>query len=210
MTASSVPARRAALQDPEVAARIARRWWLFIVTGSLWILFSLIVFRFDLKSVTAVGIAVGALCFAAGVNEFLNLGATSGGWKVVRVILGVLFVVIGIVALAYPDRTFVEVAAIFSFFLVLKGAFDAMYGLMSRDEVEYWWVNLIVGTVEILLGFWAAGNFGREAVLLVVWIGAGALARGITELTLAAALYRIHKGGPPAQAEATRPAAAMP
>ena len=96
MAASSVPARRAALQDPEVAARAARRWWLFLITGSLWMLFSLIVFRFDIDSVTAVGIAVGALCFAAGVNEFLTLGATSGGWKVVRVILAVLFVVIGV------------------------------------------------------------------------------------------------------------------
>jgi uncharacterized membrane protein HdeD (DUF308 family) len=199
MTASSVPGRRAALQDPEVAARVARRWWLFIVTGSLWILFSLIVFRFNLDTVTAIGIAIGAFCFAAGVNEFLSLGATSGGWKVVRVVLGVLFVLIGIVALAYPNRTFVEVAAIFSFFLVLKGAFDAMYALMTRHEVEYWWVGLIVGTVEILLGFWAAGNFGREAVLLVVWIGAGALARGVTELTLAVALHRIHREGlPPA------------
>jgi uncharacterized membrane protein HdeD (DUF308 family) len=206
MRASSVPSRRAALEDPEVAARVARRWWLFLVTGSLWIIFSLIVFRFDLDSVTAVGIAVGALCFAAGLNEFLTLGATGGGWKVVRVILGVLFVVIGIVALAYPHRTFVEVAAIFSFFLVLKGAFDAMFALMTKDENDLWWIGLIVGAAEILLGFWAAGNFGREAVLLVVWIGAGALARGITELTLAVALYRINKEGPPATPAPPAPA----
>ena len=89
-------------------------------------------------------------------------------------------------ALAYPDRTFTEVAAIFSFFLVLKGAFDAMYGLMSKDENEFWWVGLIAGMIEILLSLWAAGNFGREAVLLVVWIGAGALARGN---------HRAHAGG---------------
>src|SRR5687767_13620317 len=202
----SVPGRRQALQDAAVAARVARRWWLFIVTGSLWILFSLIVFRFDLDSVTAVGIAVGAVCIAAGVNEFLNLAATSGGWKLVRTVLGILFVLIGIVALAYPDRTFVEVAAIFSFFLVLKGAFDAMYALMSKGENELWWVGLIVGAIEILLGFWAAGNFGREAVLLVVWIGAAALARGVTELTLAVALHRINKEGPPPDGDRLAPA----
>jgi uncharacterized membrane protein HdeD (DUF308 family) len=189
----SAPGKREALRDPEVAAAAARHWWLFIVTGSLWILFSLIVFRFDLHTVTAIGIVIGAVCFAAGLNEFVALRVTGGGWKVVRVVLGVLFVVIGIVALAYPHRTFVEVAAIFSFFLVLKGGFDVMYALMSREEIEYWWVSLIVGVGEILLGFWAAGNFGREAVLLVVWIGAGALARGITELTLAAALHRINR-----------------
>jgi uncharacterized membrane protein HdeD (DUF308 family) len=197
MTTSSVPARRAALQDPEIAARAARHWWLFLVTGSLWILFSLIVFRFDLHTVTAVGIAVGAVCMVAGLNEFLALGVTRGGWRIVRAVLGVVFILVGIVALAYPHRTFVEVAAIFSFFLVIKGAFDLMYALMSRDEVEYWWTGLVVGTIEVLLGFWAAGNFGREAVLLVVWIGAASLARGITELTLAVALNRIKKEGLP-------------
>ena len=77
---------------------------------------------------------------------------------------------------------------------------------MSRDETEFWWVNLIVGTIEILLGFWAAGNFGREAVLLVVWIGAGALARGVTELTLAVALYRINKQGLPPGGDRLAPA----
>jgi uncharacterized membrane protein HdeD (DUF308 family) len=157
----------------------------------------LIVFRFDLDSVTAVGIAVGALCFAAGVNEFLSIGVSSGAWKVVRGFLGALFVVIGVIALAYPNRTFTEVAAIFSFFLALKGGFDIMYALMSKHEVELWWIGLIVGTAEILLAFWAAGNFGREAVLLVVWIGAGALARGVAEITLAITLHQAAKEPPP-------------
>ena len=39
--------------------------------------------------------------------------------------------------------------------------------LMLREDMEFWWVPLIVGVLEILLAFWAAGNFGRESVLLV-------------------------------------------
>ena len=175
----------------------ARYWWLFLVTGSLWILFSLVVFRFNINTVTGIGIAIGAVCIAAGVNEMLAIGASSGGWKVVRGVLGVLFVLIGIVALAYPDRTFVEVAAIFSFFLVLKGGFDVVTALLLRREVDLWWVPLLVGVAEILLGFWAAGNFGREAVLLVVWVGAAALARGVMEIVLAIRLREIGRPGAP-------------
>jgi len=175
----------------------ARYWWLFLVTGSLWILFSLVVFRFNINTVTGIGIAVGAVCIAAGVNEMLAVGASSGGWKVVRGVLGVLFVLIGIVALVYPNRTFVEVAAIFSFFLVLKGSFDVVTALLLRREVDLWWVPLLVGVAEILLGFWAAGNFGREAVLLVVWVGAAALARGIMEIVMAIRLREIGRPGAP-------------
>ena len=175
----------------------ARYWWLFLVTGSLWILFSLLVFRFNIDTVTGIGIAIGAVCIAAGINEMLAVGASSGGWKVVRGVLGVLFVLIGIVALVYPNRTFVEVAAIFSFFLVLKGGFDVVTALMLRREVDLWWVPLLVGVAEILLGFWAAGNFGREAVLLVVWVGAAALARGVMEIVLAIRLREIGRPGAP-------------
>lgn len=175
----------------------ARYWWLFLITGSLWILFSLVVFRFNINTVTGIGIAIGAVCIAAGLNELLAVGASSGGWKVVRGVLGVLFVLIGIVALVYPNRTFVEVAAIFSFFLVLKGSFDIVSALVLRREVDLWWVPLLVGVAEVLLGFWAAGNFGREAVLLVVWVGAAALARGVMEIVLAIRLREIGRPGAP-------------
>lgn len=175
----------------------ARPWWLFLVTGSLWLVFSLVVFRFNINSVTGIGIAVGAVCIAAGINEFIAVGASRGGWKVVRTVLGVLFALVGIVALVYPHRTFAEVAAIFSFFLLLKGGFDMFTALMLRRETDVWWAPFLVGVVEILLAFWAAGNFGRESVLLVVWVGAAAMARGITELVLAFRLREPADGIPP-------------
>ena len=181
----------------------ARRWWIFLVTGGLWILFSLIVFRLDLHSVTAIGIAVGAVCIAAGINEFVRAGVSSGGWKVAHILFGVLFVLVGIVALAYPHRTFVEVAAIFSFFLVFKGIFDVFVSLAMRKEIEVWWVQVLVGIVELGLGFWSAGNFGREAVLLVVWVGAAALARGVMEITVA-----VHLHGQRADIQPRQPAPA--
>ena len=84
-----------------------------------------------------------------------------------------------------------EVAAIFSFFLLFKGGFDMVTALMLREDMEFWWVPLIVGVLEILLAFWAAGNFGRESVLLAVWVGAAALARGVTEIVLGLRLRKL-------------------
>jgi hypothetical protein len=34
----------------------------------------------------------------------------------------------------------------------------------------------------VLLAFWAAGNFGHKAFLLIVWVGASALAAVITQI----------------------------
>lgn len=202
MSTTPITGRPLGHRMADLTPAAARHWWVFLITGTLWLIFSLIVFRFDLHTVTAVGIAVGAVCIAAGLNEFMRLSVSTTGWRVFHTIFGVLFVLVGIVALIYPHRTFVEVAAIFSFFLLFKGVFDAFAALALRAVVDLWWIGLIVGAVEILLAFWAAGNFGREAVLLVVWVGAAALARGVMEIALALRLHsmRDQAPGPPAPA----------
>ena len=51
--------------------------------------------------------------------------------------------------------------------------------MMRRTGGLGWWLSLTVGIMQILLAFWAAGNFGHKAFLLVVWVGATALAHGI-------------------------------
>ena len=201
MTSANATRHGVSGKTSDLGPDAARRWWIFLITGGLWVVFSLIVFRLDLDSVTAIGIAVGAVCIASGLNEFIRVGVASRGWKVAHVIFGVLFVLVGIVALAYPNRTFVEVSAIFSFYLAFKGLFDIFVSLTMRKEVEVWWVQVLVGIAELLLGFWSAGNFGREAVLLVVWVGAAALARGVMEITLAVHLYGLRTDAHPRQPE---------
>ena len=42
-----------------------------------------------------------------------------------------------------------------------------------------------IAAVEVLLGFWAAGDFGHKVILLVIWVGAAALTRGISEIVFA-------------------------
>jgi uncharacterized membrane protein HdeD (DUF308 family) len=196
MTTAYSPRRDLRIHAEDLSPAWGRRWWLFLITGSLWLLFSLVVFRFDIHTVTAVGVVVAVLCIAAGVNELIAVSVSTGGWKVVRAVLGVMFSLIGLLALVYPHRTFVEVAAIFSFFLLIKGSFDMFTALTLRRDLDVWWVPFAVGVAEILLAFWAAGNFGREAVLLVVWVGAGALARGVTEIVLAFRLRDLARDVP--------------
>ena len=48
----------------------------------------------------------------------------------------------------------------------------------------------MAGIVEVLLGFWAAGYYGRSIVLLVAWVGISCLIRGITEVIFAQAPLR--------------------
>jgi uncharacterized membrane protein HdeD (DUF308 family) len=170
-----------------------RWWWVFLITGALWLALSLVVFRFDITSVTAVGVLIAVFVIMAGVNEFMALGVTQGGWKWLHGILGGLFIVFGFVALFYPGRTFVTMASIMGWVLLLKGGFDIFVAFMTKGEADLWWLMLIAGAVEIGLAFWAAGYFGRQVILLIAFVGAWCLVRGITEVILAFQLRSVHK-----------------
>ncbi|MGD9894175.1 MAG: HdeD family acid-resistance protein [Dehalococcoidia bacterium] len=173
--------------------RTTKWWWVFLITGILWLFVSMIVFRFDITSVEAVGILIACVVIMAGVNEFLAIGVTKGGWMWVHAILGVIFIVFGIAAFVYPGRTFVTMASIMGWVLLFKGIFDIVVAFMTKSVNELWWLNLIVGIAEIALAFWAAGYFGRKVVILIAWVGALALLRGITEIILAFQVRAIHK-----------------
>jgi uncharacterized membrane protein HdeD (DUF308 family) len=156
-------------------------WWAFVVLGFLWLVFALLVFRVDATSVHGIAILTGIVCVAGAGLEFLTAAAASGWWRALRIVLGVAFLVIGGLAFAHPGNTFKALAAIFAFYLLFAGVFNIVFSLFDRAR-ELWWAQLIVGVVEVLLAFWAAGNFGHKAFLLIVWVGASALAAGITQI----------------------------
>jgi len=165
--------------------RVLPPWWLLLVTGIAWMLLALILLRFDYTSVSAISILFGIVAIAAGVMEIGVLMLVAGWWKLLHGVLAVVFIVAGIVAFVHPGNTFAALAAVFSFFLVIAGAFDIVISISVRHEIEVWWLQLITGIVELLLGFWAAGYYGRSAVLLVAWVAAIAILRGVRDIVLA-------------------------
>jgi uncharacterized membrane protein HdeD (DUF308 family) len=176
----------------EAVAEAARYWWLFLVTGIIWLLVSIIILRFDYKSVAAISILFGVIVLFFGVNELFAVFATHGWWRIGHGLLGVIFVVIGIVAFVHPGDTFRALAAVISFFFIFKGFFDIIVSIATKEESSVWWLLLTAGIVEVLIGFWAAGYYGRSAVLLVAWVGISALFRGITEIVFA---FKLRSAG---------------
>jgi uncharacterized membrane protein HdeD (DUF308 family) len=150
--------------DPIAMRDLARSWWLFLITGILWLTMSLIVFRMELTTVYAISIMFGVIAIASGVGEFLSLGLVRGGWKWLHGFLGVIFVIAGIVALANPDWTFLALASIIGWWFLFKGTFDIIAAFATKHANDLWWLGLIVGLIELGLAFWVAGNFYEQIV----------------------------------------------
>jgi uncharacterized membrane protein HdeD (DUF308 family) len=174
--------------------RVLPPWWLLLITGIGWMLVALIVLRFDYVSVSAISILFGIVAIAAGVLEIGVLILARGWWKLLHALLVVIFIAAGIVAFVHPGDTFRALAAVFSFFLILAGTFDIIVSISVRREIEVWWLQLIGGIIELVLGFWAAGYYGRSAVLLVAWVAAIAIIRGVRDIVLAFRVREIQHG----------------
>ena len=174
--------------------RVLPPWWLLLITGIGWILVGLIVLRFDYTSVSAISILFGCVAIAAGVLEIGKVFIAAGWWKLFYGVLAVIFIVAGIVAFIHPGNTFVALSAVFSFFLIFAGTWDIITSISTRHEIEVWWLQLIGGILELLLGFWAAGYYGRSAVLLIAWVAAFTLIRGVRDIVLAFRVREVQHG----------------
>jgi uncharacterized membrane protein HdeD (DUF308 family) len=180
-------------EEREVMKEAAGRWWIFLLAGIAWLIFSLIIFRFDIGSVVTIGILFGIVAIMAGLNEFMAISVSTRGWKIAHGILGVIFVVVGIFALIEPGEAFQALAAIIGFYFLFKGIFDITLAFSTRGEFDLWWLQLIAGLIEIGLAFWVAGSFRDKVILLVVYTGLLALFRGITELIMAFKLRELRR-----------------
>jgi uncharacterized membrane protein HdeD (DUF308 family) len=180
------------VEEVELAETASRFWWLYLITGVLWLWVTLIILSLDIDTVYAVAILFGFVAIGAGISEFLMIGASTTGWKIAHGVLGVIFVAAGIVAFFRPQGTFVALAAIVAWVLLFKGIFDIVLALISHPA-HLWWVGLVVGIIELLLAFWAAGYFRGSAIILVAWVAAMTLLRGITEIVMAFRLRKLKK-----------------
>jgi uncharacterized membrane protein HdeD (DUF308 family) len=179
----------------ERAERVGRYWWLLLLSGVAWIVVAAIVLRFDYNSVVAVAVLFGVLAISIGTVEFALAMISSRWWRLLHGLLGAIFVVTGVVAFFKPGNTFVGLAAVISFYFIFAGTWNLVSSLSMRN-VPGWWIQLVSGLIELGLGFWAAGSWRVSASLLVAFVAALTLLRGVTQISLAFSLRSILKGLP--------------
>lgn len=183
----------------EDAARLARLWWVPLLVGVAWMIVALAVLQFDIGSVRTISLVFGVILIAAAVHEFAEI-FIAPGWKWLHAVLSGLFLVGGVATLVWPEITFVALANLIGWYLLFKGTFDVVAALSLRDRIELWGLGLAAGILQLMLAFWAVGYAGRSAVLLILWVGLSALARGVTSILAAFQVRALGRTTAPAAA----------
>jgi len=172
-------------------------WWVFLISGILWLLIAWVVLRMNTTSVAAVGVLIGVVFLFAAVSEVGAAMVVPGGWRVWHWIMAVIFFLGGLWGLIEPVNTFFALASVLGLILIFYGAFEIIQGIASHGVNPYWWFNLIIGILLILLAFWVSGSdrvyaLAQRAFLILFWVGFFALFKGFSQIFLAFAIR--HEG----------------
>jgi uncharacterized membrane protein HdeD (DUF308 family) len=139
-------------------------------------------------------------------DEFNEFVAGPGFW--VLLIMGILWVLLSFLLLQFTYASITALSVLVGIVLLVAAASEIAWAFVAEGwkwlhgalgvlfvlgavfafvfhGYPLWWVGLIAGVIEIAFAFWAVGYVGRSAALLLIWVGIGALMRGITSIVAA-------------------------
>jgi uncharacterized membrane protein HdeD (DUF308 family) len=178
------------IMDDDTAAELGRWWWLPLVTGVAWMIVGFAILQFNVTTVRTVAVLAGFVQLAAGLNELAEMFAAPG-WKWLHAILAGVFIAGGNAALAWPSPTVLAIANLFGWYLLFRGTADTVTSIVFRDSIPLWGLMLASGIAQLGLALWAVGYTGRSIGIMVIWVGLGALMRGIGQIFGAFDLRRL-------------------
>ena len=165
--------------------RMAGPWWLFLLTGIAWLIIAWIALRFTPASVATVGALLGVLFLFAMVDEFF-IASVRPSWRWLHILMGIVFAFGAGWSFAEPYNAFWTLASILGLLLIFRGTLDIITSVDARGISSAWWLGMLAGILEILLGFWASQQYRSvQGALLLLWVGFFALFRGISEIVIA-------------------------
>src|SRR5215467_1423840 len=102
--------------------------------------------------------------------------------------LGVVSVVLGIIVLAWPDRTLKVLGVLFGIFLLISGFIEIMVAFAPEIRTSTRVLSVLTGILSIVLGLISFRGPLESVLLLALWIGFAWLFTGITRVIAAASV----------------------
>jgi uncharacterized membrane protein HdeD (DUF308 family) len=166
------------------------KWWLVGLLGLLAIAAGVLAIVYPDITLLALGLIVGIYLVIAGV-AYVSLGTldnqTASG-RVLRVLVGFLSILAGLVCLVRPGAGVLALLIVLSFWFILTGVADLARAL---DVREHRVISIVLGIVSIAAGVIIVANPDIGLTTLALLAGIGLIVRGTVEVVAAGWMYRL-------------------
>jgi uncharacterized membrane protein HdeD (DUF308 family) len=174
--------RLSAMAVPDVG----RVWWVYLILGIAWLLYGMLVLSLRPGAVYSVALLAGFAFIFGGISQF-SIAQRVDSWRWLFYVGGVLGIIAGLVAFAWPGMTLLILAVFVAWYLAIGGVFSVI-AAFAGPKRDWWWLGLLLGVLEFLLGVWAIGSPGRELLLLINLVGIYMVFFGVSEIFAAFAV----------------------
>ncbi len=177
---------------------MAQSWWLFALRGVAAIIFGVLAFVSPGATILALVLVFGIYAVVDGglavIAAFQMRGAVDRWWVVL--LEGLAGIVVGIIAIVYPQITAGALLLLIAFWAVFTGIMEIIAAIRLRREINNEWSLILAGVLSVILGVILVAYPAAGAVGLVWAIGAYAVLFGVMMLYLAFRLRGISTSQP--------------
>lgn len=189
---------RSTSQDVEIGGAVTidpERWWLVALLGVVSIAAGVLALAYPGITLLALGLFFGVNLLIAG-TLWVMVGAdedTGAGGKALRMIVGFLAILAGLICLVRPGASVVALLLAVSFWFVMTGVADLTRAFTEpRGRV----LSALLGVIGIAAGIVivADPDIGLETLALIA--GIAFIVRGVVEIAAGLALRQLRAGRP--------------
>ena len=155
----------------------------------LTVLYGLLVMSLRPAALATIVVFVAIALIVGGIAQIGLADVLDRSWRWAAILSGVVGIVAGVLAFFWPGVTLLVLAVLTAWTFVINGVMRIVASVAERHR-DLWWLGLLAGALELLLGLWAIGSPGREVLLLVNLIGIFLVITGIDAMVTALARER--------------------
>lgn len=169
---------------------VSRIWWALAIRGVLAILFGIVAFVYTGQTLLALVYVFGIFAVLSGVTTLVTAVRAGEahqrwGWLAAS---GILSVVAGIVAFAWPGITALAFVYLVAAWAIVTGGAEIAFALAFPDTLAHPWLAGLSGLLSVVFGLLLA-VWPRSGAITLTWlVGIYAIAYGVTTLYYA---YRL-------------------
>ncbi|MCC8089446.1 MAG: DUF308 domain-containing protein [Rikenellaceae bacterium] len=110
-------------------------------------------------------------------------------------IIGVAFIILGIVVFAHPAESYFTLAVLFGFIILFSGILQIILAATSRKSMTGWGWLLAGGIIEVVIGCILVFNPGLSALTLPIFFGFWLMFRSFSTIGLGSDMNRYKVSG---------------